>query len=126
MTDQPPSRVVIHHVKPEVDCGRFPIKRVIGEVVEIEADIFADGHDSIACVIRYRHEDDEVWAEIDRKSTRLNSSHSQISYAVFCLKKKTTKPRAPMKPSIRFFPKTNPPIGTLTSSFERLSISAKA
>src|SRR5438270_5507598 len=30
-------------------------------------------------------------AEIDRKSTRLNSSHSQISYAVFCLKKKTAK-----------------------------------
>src|SRR2546430_3315287 len=30
----------------------------------------------------------------DRKSTRLNSSHSQISYAVFCLKKKTTHPRA--------------------------------
>src|SRR3990167_6888800 len=28
------------------------------------------------------------WAERDRKSTRLNSSHSQISYAVFCLKKK--------------------------------------
>src|SRR2546430_11033818 len=28
----------------------------------------------------------------DRKSTRLNSSHSQISYAVFCLKKKTIKP----------------------------------
>src|SRR2546427_8037677 len=30
--------------------------------------------------------------EVDRKSTRLNSSHSQISYAVFCLKKKTTYP----------------------------------
>src|SRR2546430_13312428 len=29
-------------------------------------------------------------APIDRKSTRLNSSHSQISYAVFCLKKKKT------------------------------------
>src|SRR2546430_12413979 len=29
---------------------------------------------------------------LDRKSTRLNSSHSQISYAVFCLKKKNTKP----------------------------------
>src|SRR2546427_6326520 len=29
----------------------------------------------------------------DRKSTRLNSSHSQISYAVFCLKKKNTHPR---------------------------------
>src|SRR2546430_7756455 len=34
----------------------------------------------------------------DRKSTRLNSSHSQISYAVFCLKKKKTKPE------IRLFP----------------------
>src|SRR2546430_9204742 len=30
------------------------------------------------------------WADKDRKSTRLNSSHSQISYAVFCLKKKNT------------------------------------
>src|SRR5689334_24090474 len=34
-----------------------------------------------------RHADDR-----DRKSTRLNSSHSSISYAVFCLKKKTTQP----------------------------------
>src|SRR5688572_31971118 len=31
------------------------------------------------------------WIRTDRKSTRLNSSHSQISYAVFCLKKKKTK-----------------------------------
>src|SRR2546422_6599242 len=33
-----------------------------------------------------------IGAEIDRKSTRLNSSHGYISYAVFCLKKKTTHP----------------------------------
>src|SRR2546430_12803682 len=32
------------------------------------------------------------WAKGDRKSTRLNSSHSQISYAVFCLKKKKQRP----------------------------------
>src|SRR2546430_8696237 len=32
----------------------------------------------------------------DRKSTRLNSSHSQISYAVFCLKKKNATPHAPV------------------------------
>src|SRR2546427_7782393 len=31
-------------------------------------------------------------ADVDRKSTRLNSSHSQISYAVFCLKKKKIRP----------------------------------
>src|SRR2546428_6182349 len=33
----------------------------------------------------------------DRKSTRLNSSHDQISYAVFCLKKKKTKPYGSLK-----------------------------
>src|SRR5687768_17664519 len=32
---------------------------------------------------------DMLWADLDRKSTRLNSSHGYISYAVFCLKKKT-------------------------------------
>src|SRR2546430_3858084 len=39
-------------------------------------------------------------ADGDRKSTRLNSSHSQISYAVFCLKKKTNTRRAPYAISI--------------------------
>src|SRR2546427_7579131 len=34
-----------------------------------------------------------LWEAIDRKSTRLNSSHSQISYAVFCLKKKNNRNR---------------------------------
>src|SRR5438034_11799187 len=33
-----------------------------------------------------------LWAELDRKSTRLNSSHTVISYAVFCLKKKNESP----------------------------------
>src|SRR2546427_7398618 len=37
-----------------------------------------------------------TWTATDRKSTRLNSSHSQISYAVFCLKKKTTLSSCPI------------------------------
>src|SRR2546430_13332672 len=37
------------------------------------------------------HADERRVGDEDRKSTRLNSSHSQISYAVFCLKKKKTK-----------------------------------
>src|SRR5688572_32018470 len=36
---------------------------------------------------------------LDRKSTRLNSSHSQISYAVFCLKKKKTQPHTNLSPA---------------------------
>jgi starch synthase (maltosyl-transferring) len=46
-------RVVIENVSPEIDCGRFAIKRVVGETVEVEADVFADGHDSVACRILY-------------------------------------------------------------------------
>jgi starch synthase (maltosyl-transferring) len=63
MSDRPPQRVVIRGVQPELECGRFPIKRVIGETVEVHADIFADGHDSISAVIRYRHENEESWLE---------------------------------------------------------------
>ncbi|HEY8950948.1 MAG TPA: maltotransferase domain-containing protein, partial [Candidatus Dormibacteraeota bacterium] len=47
-------RVVIEAVSPEVDGGRFPSKRSLGERVAIEADVFADGHDALACVMRYR------------------------------------------------------------------------
>src|SRR5690349_23443246 len=36
----------------------------------------------------YESEDDDTYTQGDRKSTRLNSSHVEISYAVFCLKKK--------------------------------------
>ena len=44
-------RVVIERLTPEVDCGRFAIKRVVGERVVVEADVFADGHDQVGCQI---------------------------------------------------------------------------
>ena len=46
-------RVVIEHVWPQIDCGRFPIKRVVGETVVVEAIIFADGHDQVACQLSH-------------------------------------------------------------------------
>src|SRR2546430_12504171 len=48
--------------------------------------------------------------ERDRKSTRLNSSHSQISYAVFCLKKKTVESdyATLLKPLVQFVPQRSP------------------
>lgn len=49
-------RVVIERVSPEIDCGRFPIKRVMGEMVVVEADVFADGHDQIGCQILFWHD----------------------------------------------------------------------
>jgi starch synthase (maltosyl-transferring) len=46
MTGQ--TRVIIEGLRPEIDGGRFPIKRVMGEKVVVEADIFVDGYDSIS------------------------------------------------------------------------------
>ncbi len=47
-------RVRIRAVSPEIDCGRFPIKRVVGEDVEVTANVFTDGHDAIAAVLRHQ------------------------------------------------------------------------
>ncbi|HEY8797895.1 MAG TPA: alpha-1,4-glucan--maltose-1-phosphate maltosyltransferase [Candidatus Dormibacteraeota bacterium] len=57
-------RVAIEAVSPEVEAGRFPAKRSLGERVAVEADVFADGHDAVACVIRYRHQSEEAWTEV--------------------------------------------------------------
>jgi starch synthase (maltosyl-transferring) len=54
-------RVIIENVRPEIDGGRFPIKRVVGEAVTVEADVFADGHDQLGCSLLYRHESDPEW-----------------------------------------------------------------
>jgi starch synthase (maltosyl-transferring) len=57
-------RVVIEGVRPEIDTGRFPIKRTVGERVVVEADIFADGHDELDAVLRFRRDDDRAWEEV--------------------------------------------------------------
>jgi starch synthase (maltosyl-transferring) len=57
-------RVVIEAVTPEVDCGRFPIKRVRGEKVIVEADAFTDGHDMLCCVLSYRQSEAGSWTEV--------------------------------------------------------------
>jgi starch synthase (maltosyl-transferring) len=54
-------RVVIEGIAPAVDGGRFPIKRVVGDGVTVEADCFADGHDLVACALLWRREGDADW-----------------------------------------------------------------
>ena len=56
-------RVVIEGVYPEVDAGRFPIKRTAGESVIVNADIHADGHDVLAARLLHRKSGDAAWAE---------------------------------------------------------------
>ncbi|MBU4261443.1 MAG: alpha-1,4-glucan--maltose-1-phosphate maltosyltransferase [Proteobacteria bacterium] len=57
-------RVWIENVQPTVDAGRFPIKRCVGEDVLVTADIFADGHDLLAAVLRYRPVSEAAWQEV--------------------------------------------------------------
>jgi starch synthase (maltosyl-transferring) len=56
-------RVAIENVQPEVDGGQFAVKRVPGESVVVEADIFGDGHDSLSCLLLYRAENEREWSE---------------------------------------------------------------
>jgi starch synthase (maltosyl-transferring) len=56
-------RVIIENISPEIDGGRFPAKRTIGDTVVVEADIFADGHDAIAAALLYRPEEATDWQE---------------------------------------------------------------
>jgi starch synthase (maltosyl-transferring) len=57
-------RVVIEHVEPEIDAGRFPIKRVPGERVVVEADVFAEGHDELTSVLLHRSAEEKAWCEV--------------------------------------------------------------
>ncbi|MFB6286634.1 MAG: maltotransferase domain-containing protein [Candidatus Bipolaricaulia bacterium] len=54
-------RVAIEGVHPEINGGRFPIKRTVGERVVVEADVFADGHDVLAGVLLYRPAGQSDW-----------------------------------------------------------------
>jgi starch synthase (maltosyl-transferring) len=65
MSTQPgKARVVITGVTPEIDCGHFPIKRTVGEEVNVEADVFADGHDELACVLWHRRQGATAWEAV--------------------------------------------------------------
>src|SRR5262249_2642773 len=48
----------------EVDAGRFPVKRVVGDLFEVSADILREGHEALAAVLKYRTVKDTEWREV--------------------------------------------------------------
>ena len=56
-------RVIIHSVQPEIEKGRYPIKRTVGERVTVSCIAFGDGHDHVRVSLRYRHADAQDWSE---------------------------------------------------------------
>ena len=67
-TDRPDERMrlrpVIEHLRPEVDGGRFPAKAAVGDDVVVGADVFADGHDLVACELRVRRSGTRGWTTL--------------------------------------------------------------
>ena len=55
--------VVIENVAPAVDGGRHPIKREVGGTVDVEADIFKEGHEVLVAFVLYRRLDESEWRE---------------------------------------------------------------
>lgn len=57
-------RAIIEGVTPQIDGGRFAIKRVIGETIVVEADVFGDGHDLLSCETLYRKTGSDQWHSV--------------------------------------------------------------
>ncbi|WP_395014691.1 maltotransferase domain-containing protein [Dongia sp.] len=60
-------RVAITHVAPAVEGGEYPAKRVVGERVTVEADIFSDGHGELAADLLWRAADEADWRRVPMK-----------------------------------------------------------
>ncbi len=63
------SRVLIENVQPQVDGGRYPAKRTVGERVLVTADIFGDGHDHIRASLLYRKDNGKSWTTTELRPT---------------------------------------------------------
>src|SRR5262249_39410835 len=57
-------RVAIENVRPAIDCGRFAVKRTVGDRIVVTADVFADGHDVVRAVLKHRSGTHQPWAEL--------------------------------------------------------------
>ena len=57
------NRIAIEGIEPEIDGGRFPAKTEVGSPFVVEADIFGDGHDTIAAAVCFRPAGEEQWRE---------------------------------------------------------------
>ncbi len=57
------TRIQVQRVWPMLDCGRYPVKRTVGDEVDVWADVFSDGHDVLRAVVRYRPPGARRWGE---------------------------------------------------------------
>ncbi len=61
---QKQERVVIDAVSPQINGGEFFIKRIVNEVINVDANVLVDGHDVIAASVLFKHENARKWSEV--------------------------------------------------------------
>ncbi|MCK5814763.1 MAG: DUF3416 domain-containing protein, partial [Flavobacteriaceae bacterium] len=76
------SRVVIDYVSPSINNGEYPIKKVVNEVVSIDAHVLVDGHDVISAAVLYKHKSEKKWRE-----QRMRLGHNNEWHATFTVEK---------------------------------------
>lgn len=57
-------RAIIENIEPTIQNGKFPINRVVGEIVQVAADVFADGHDIVKADLLFKHKADKQWERL--------------------------------------------------------------
>ncbi len=67
MSGTRPPRVILEALRPQVDEGRFPVKRIVGETLRVAVDMFADGHDHLGGMLLFRHEDEAEFNRVQLK-----------------------------------------------------------
>jgi starch synthase (maltosyl-transferring) len=67
-TEQPPARIQIQAIEPIIDCGRYPVKRTVGDRVDVYATVFKDGHDTLGGAVRIRGPGERTWREVRLES----------------------------------------------------------
>jgi starch synthase (maltosyl-transferring) len=73
-------RVIIESIAPQIDSGRFPVKRTIGECVVVEADVFGDGHDRVAASMLYKKEGAKTWTDVPMR--HIGNDRWQASFVI--------------------------------------------
>lgn len=77
------NRVVIENVQPQIEGGKLPVKRTVGERVDVSADIFADGHDHIRAHLNYKTADESSWTRVEM----FNSGNDRWEASFYTTKK---------------------------------------
>lgn len=75
--------IAIEAVTPQIDCGRHPVKRIVGEQVIVHADIFADSHQAVDAELMHRHATEPHWTTTHM--THLNNDRWQAAFTVHLL-----------------------------------------